>query len=120
VVAIGDAEIALNKLSTAAKKVQVADGAGNVQALAAVSAAQGRLLGWSFRSTDAATGVTITLYDGVSNAAPVLAAVTLNPGDPPESDRDWFGSQGIELATGIFVERVGGGTAKGTIFTGPA
>lgn len=73
-----------------------------------------RLLGWSF-SEEAGAAAKIILRDGNGTGARVIAVISLASG---ESNREWFGPDGIQVSTGIYVDRTAG-TTLGAIYHRP-
>jgi hypothetical protein len=73
-----------------------------------------RLLGYSF-SEEAGAAAKIILRDGNGTSGRVLAIISLAAG---ESARDWFGPDGIQVNTGIYVDRTAG-TSLGAIYHRP-
>ena len=73
-----------------------------------------RLLGWSF-SEEAAAAAKVILRDGNGTAGRVLAVISLAAG---ESNREWFGPDGIQVSTGLYVDRTTG-TTLGAVYHRP-
>jgi hypothetical protein len=73
-----------------------------------------RLLGWSF-SEEAGAAAKLILRDGNGTSGRILAVVSLAAG---ESNREWFGPDGIQVNTGIYVDRTAG-TSLGAIYHRP-
>lgn len=87
----------------------VAAGAGNVT----VASQAGALLGYSARET-AGAAASLRLHDGTASTGQWLALINLAAN---ESVRDWFGPQGVGVASGIWLERVSG-QCELTVFEG--
>jgi len=73
-----------------------------------------RLLGWSF-SEEAGAAAKVILRDGNGTGARVIAVIALAAG---ESNREWFGPDGIQVNTGIYVDRTAG-TSLGALYHRP-
>jgi hypothetical protein len=73
-----------------------------------------RLLGYSF-SEEAGAAAKLILRDGNGTSGRVLAVISLAAG---ESTRDWFGPDGIQVNTGLYVDRTAG-TSLGAIYHRP-
>lgn len=96
----------------AATSTPVASGTADAQGIAA--AAGLRLIGFSVAETAAtAADAELVLRHGTLATDPILCRITLSP---DESARDWFGPDGIAVASGVFVDRVTG-TSELTLFT---
>lgn len=65
-----------------------------------------RLTGWSIKE-DAASAAVVILRHGTSTAGTPIAVVTLASGG---SDHAEYGDVGVDVASGIFVDRVSGTT----------
>lgn len=71
------------------------------------------MFGWAIRETTAAAGASFRLWDGNAAGTELLANCNLASN---ESDRDWFGPQGIVVQTGrIFIEVVSG-SLEGVVY----
>jgi hypothetical protein len=68
-----------------------------------------RLLGWSV-SEEAGAAAKLIIRDGNGTGAPLVGVVSLAAG---ESNREWFGPDGINITTGIYVDRISGTTLGG-------
>lgn len=84
-----------------AKPNYIAAGAGDVYAVQYDCA----LKGWSIAESTGAAGASFYLRDGIDATGPIVAIVKLAAN---ESSREWFGLQGIQFKTGIFVDRLTG------------
>jgi hypothetical protein len=97
--------------AVAAQSTVVASGAGNLQGVAA--AANLRLLGYSITENGAtAADARMSIRHGTGTGDPEFFDVMLSPG---ESLREWFGPDGIAMASGIYINRTSG-TTKVTLF----
>ena len=89
-----------------ATPTEVMSGAGSVQAIAPTAGLV--LMGYGIRESSAGGDVAITnLRRGEAANAPLLFPSTLGA---LQSDKAWFGPDGIACAEGIFIERVSGTT----------
>jgi hypothetical protein len=68
-----------------------------------------RVLGWSF-SEEAGAAAKLILRDGNGTSGRYVATVTLAAN---ESNREWFGPDGIQVNVGIYVDRISGTTLGG-------
>lgn len=83
--------------------------AGSDTADVAGPAGRGKLLGFSAReSASSAAAASFIIRDGTSTAGPAIAFVELGPDQ--SINGDWGAIGGIELATGIFIDRTAGTT----------
>lgn len=78
-----------------------------------------RLMGFSIRETAGAASdpaALVYLRDGTDATGTIKAVITLAPN---ESDRDWFGMDGVAFATGIYFH-VSSGAVEASIWSAPA
>lgn len=84
----------------------IASGTGDETGLAAASNL--RLMGFSICETASVPALAhLILRHGTSATDPIISQIKLAPG---ESIRDWFGDQGIAVASGVYIDRVTGTT----------
>jgi hypothetical protein len=92
--------------------VAVASDTADVQAVNAACT----LLGWSFgESAGTAAVAELILRDGTDATGTIVAVISLNP---DETIRECAPNPGIKIATGVYVDRVGG-TTQGSIWYVP-
>lgn len=65
----------------------------------------GRLRGWAVRETTGSTGCVVELYDGNNSSGQLVVPVGVGNG---ASVSVWFGDDGVDIETGIFVNMVFG------------
>ena len=65
-----------------------------------------RLMGYSVRETAGAVA-TLNIEHGTANSSPVMAAINLAAAG---SAVQWFGPQGLNCASGVWIERLTGTT----------
>lgn len=65
----------------------------------------GRLRGWAVRETTGSNGCVIELYDGNSSAGQLVVPVGVGNG---ASGSVWFGDDGVDIESGVYVNVVFG------------
>lgn len=90
--------------------------AGAANANYQLSSVDARLLGFAVREATGVQGAeaVIELHAGTDASGDLIVPITLAGG---ESDRDWFGPNGITFAGGLYLVRVTG-TVDGCVFLG--
>lgn len=73
----------------------------------------GRLVGWSALATGGP--VRVTFHDGRDTAGDVFSILDLVDG---ESDRTWFGTNGISFGEALYLELTGAGALTGAVYLG--
>lgn len=70
------------------------------------------LMGYSVKESTGTAGAELDIINGADTTGQVVCPITLLAG---ESTEDWFGPQGLEMATGI-IGNIASGSIKGTIW----
>jgi hypothetical protein len=100
---------ALSALNVGATTTAIASTAADVQVIAATTSL--RLRGFSFKENAGSTA-SLVLRNGTTATDPPLAYVTLGPN---ESIRDYFGSEGIIAAAGVYLDMISGTVIGNTL-----